>query len=128
MATGRTARLLPGLWMLISLPACKPVPDERHQMPTASPERGLAAIRESGCGACHDVPGLAWPKGELGPALDGFADRTLIAGKLPNRPDLLAAYVRNAPAYTPGSAMPAMPLTEFQARDVAAYLYTLRAR
>lgn len=128
MATGRTARLWPGLAILVCFPACKPVTDDRHDMPAASPERGLVAIAASGCGACHAVPGLDWPRGELGPALDSFAERTLIAGKLPNRPDLLAAYVRNAPAFTPGSAMPAMPLTEVQARDVAAYLYTLHAR
>lgn len=128
MATGRTARLLPGLAILFCPAACKPVPDERHDMPVASSERGRAAVRASGCGACHDVPGLSWPKGKLGPALDGFADRTLIAGKLPNRPDILAAYVRDAPALTPGTAMPAMPLTETEARDVAAYLYSLHAR
>lgn len=127
LPTGRTARLMPGLAMLICQ-ACKPVPDDPHDMPRADPARGLAAIRESGCGACHTIPGVSWPKGKMGPALDGIADRTLIAGRVPNRPDLLARYVRNAPQLTPGTAMPAMPLSENQARDVAAYLYTLRAR
>ena len=52
----------------------------------------------------------------------------MIAGRLPNRPDVLAAFVRNAPALVPGTAMPAMPLTEEESRDVAAYLYTLEQR
>ena len=82
-------------------------------------------MRKVGCGSCHDVPGIGWPQGRVGPALDGFADQALIAGKLPNRPDLLVAYVRDAPSLTPGTAMPAMPLSEAEARDVAAYLYTL---
>jgi hypothetical protein len=40
---------------------------------------------------------------------------------------MLAAYVRDAPALVPGSGMPAMPLTQEESRDVAAYLYTLGA-
>ena len=39
------------------------------------------------------------------------------------RPEVLAAYIRDAPALVPGSGMPAMPVTEAEARDVAAYLY-----
>lgn len=62
----------------------------------------------------------------MGPSLKGFARRPLIAGRLPNEPEVLAAYVRNAPAFTPRSAMPPMPLTEAESRDVAAYLYTLQ--
>lgn len=103
--------------------ACKPPPQDQHHMPQASPARGKAAIERVGCGACHAIPGVAWPKGATGPSLEGFAGQTLIAGRLPNRPDLLAAYVRNAPATLPGTTMPAMPLTRQEARDVAAYLY-----
>ena len=52
----------------------------------------------------------------------------MIAGRLPNRPDVLAHFVRRAPELVPGTTMPAMPLSEKEARDVAAYLYTLRSR
>lgn len=94
-------------------------------MPGASAERGKAIIERVGCTACHSIAGIDWPKGRVGPDLENFADATLIAGKLPNRPELLAAYVRDAPAMVPGSGMPAMPLTQKESRDVAAYLYTL---
>ena len=94
-------------------------------MPGADPAAGLQAIERAGCGACHRIPGLDWPQGRVGPVLEGFAERGLIAGRLPNRPDVLAAYVRDAPALTPGTPMPAMPLTEQESRDVAAYLYSL---
>ena len=93
-------------------------------MPQANPAQGLAAIERTGCGACHVIPGLAWPRGLSGPSLEGFADQGLIAGRLPNRPDVLVAFVRDAPASVPGSTMPAMPLTQAEARDVAAYLYS----
>lgn len=97
-------------------------------MPQADPAQGLKIIDRVGCGACHTIPGLDWPRGNLGPDLAGFGNRTLIAGSVPNRPDLLAAYVLDAPAVDPGSGMPPMPLSEEESRDVAAYLYTLVAR
>ena len=97
-------------------------------MPQASAVRGRAAIERAGCGACHVIPGIGWPRGQSGPSLEGFASQGLIAGSLPNRPDVLAAYVRNAPATLPGTTMPAMPLSEEESRDVAAYLYPLESR
>ena len=41
---------------------------------------------------------------------------------------LLVAWLRDPPAISPGTAMPNLDLTEAQARDMAAYLYTLGAR
>ena len=87
--------------------------------------RGLAAIEKAGCGACHEIPGLDWPAGRLGPSLAGFDDVGLIAGQLPNRTDVLAAFIRNAPSVKPGSTMPPMPVTPREAQDIAAYLYGL---
>lgn len=95
-------------------------------MVQSDPQRGRELIRQVGCAACHDIPGIDWPKGTVGPALSGFADQSLIAGRARNRPAILAQFVRNAPAVVPGSAMPSMPLTPEESRDVAAYLYTLR--
>jgi cytochrome c1 len=84
--------------------------------------RGKVAIERVGCAACHEIPGVDWPKGRTGPSLKGFDDVGVIAGALPNTPSNLAAFVRNAPQAKPGSTMPAMPLTDSEARDVAAYL------
>jgi cytochrome c2 len=111
--------------LLIALCGCKKPPDQQHFVPQASVERGKAAIERVGCGACHSIPGISWPKGNVGPSLHGFAHQTLIAGKVANRPDTLAHFVRNAPAVVPGSGMPPMPLTQQESRDVAAYLYSL---
>ena len=89
------------------------------------PARGLAVLEQAGCGACHDVPGLDWPRGTVGGSLRGFAARPLIAGRFPNQPDTLVAWLVNAPALSPETGMPPMPISRAQARDVAAYLYTL---
>lgn len=96
-------------------------------MVQSDPERGRQLIASAGCGACHAIPGIDWPRGTLGPALDGFADQALIAGRVANRPENLALFVRDAPALDPGSGMPPMPLSPQESRDVAAYLYTLRS-
>lgn len=111
------------LLLSLAVAACKPPPEDRQSMPTADPQKGLRAIERVGCGSCHSIPGVDWPQGSAGPALDGLAARALIAGRLPNRPDVLAAYIRNAPALIPGSGMPAMPVSQDEARDIAAYLY-----
>lgn len=107
------------------LAACKP-PAETRRTPEAGAEaRGLALIESSGCAACHEIPGVAWPEGQLGPSLAGFDDVGLIAGALPNSAGTLGAFIRDAPSVKPGSTMPPMPLSESQAADVAAYLYGL---
>lgn len=94
----------------------------------ADPGRGRDVIERVGCGACHAIPGVRGPQGRVGPALAGFGRQALIAGQLPNEPEALANWVRNAPGLISQTGMPAMPLTEPEARDVAAYLYTLDAR
>ncbi|MEJ7777262.1 MAG: c-type cytochrome [Sphingomicrobium sp.] len=111
--------------LLLLATACKPPPEQRPVMPAADAARGKQAIERVGCGSCHAIEGIAWPKGAIGPPLDGLAGRAAIAGRVPNRPDLLAAFIRNAPAVAPGTTMPAMPLNEQESRDVAAYLYEI---
>jgi len=108
-----------------SLAACKQPPGPRYAPDAEATDRGLEAIERVGCAACHEIPGIAWPEGRTGPSLVGFDDIGPIAGALPNNPENLAAFVRNAPAAKSGSTMPAMPLSEEEARDVAAYLYGL---
>ena len=112
-------------WFLpiLLLGACKPPPEQRMQMPQADAAHGKRVIERVGCASCHRIPGIDWPKGMVGPPLEGLSERALLAGQLPNRPDVLAAYVRDAPALVPNSGMPAMPVSEADARDIAAYLY-----
>lgn len=125
-ATVKLSRMfqsLPLAYLLLFSAACKPPPEQRQFMPLADAGRGKAVIERVGCGSCHTIRGVDWPQGKVGPSLDGLAQRALIAGKLPNRPDVLAAYIRNAPAMVPDSGMPAMPVDEAESRDIAAFLY-----
>ena len=88
--------------------------------------RGAQLIAQYGCGGCHIVPGIGGADGLVGPPLTKMARRVYIAGLLRNSPDNLAAWIENPQAIVPGNAMPAMGINNQQARDIVAYLYTLR--
>jgi cytochrome c1 len=88
--------------------------------------RGRALIQQFGCGSCHTIPGVQGARGLVGPPLLWFARRSFIAGELPNTPDNLVLFLRSPQTIHPRTAMPSVGLSELQARDVAAYLYTLR--
>lgn len=105
--------------------ACVDKTDPPRSIMGADAERGLAVMHRVGCAACHVIPGVRWPQGLAGPSLKGFADSPMIGGRFPNRPDILVDWLIDAPSMSPETAMPAMPLTQAEARDVAAYLYTL---
>jgi mono/diheme cytochrome c family protein len=109
--------------LLLLAGACQPPPEDRQHMPTADSDRGRQAIMSAGCGACHTIPGIRWPQGKSAPALEGMAERALIAGQLPNDPQRLAEFIRDAPSVLPEATMPAMPLSKQESRDIAAYLY-----
>jgi len=87
---------------------------------------GRKVIQSAGCGACHTIPGIHAANGELGPPLNSFSRRTMIAGEVPNTPDNLIRWIENPPSVESGTAMPNLGLDDQQARDAAAYLYTLR--
>jgi cytochrome c len=87
---------------------------------------GREVIQSAGCGACHTIPGIHAANGELGPPLNSFGRRTMIAGELPNTSDNLVRWIENPPSVEAGTAMPNLGLDDKQARDAAAYLYTLR--
>jgi mono/diheme cytochrome c family protein len=91
----------------------------------AEPDRGRSLIQAYGCGTCHTIDGIRGAYGTVGPPLDRFAQRSVVAGILPNTPRVLVAWLIDPPALEPRTAMPAVGLDESQARDIAAYLYTL---
>lgn len=97
-------------------PAAPPLPD---------PRRGKLALTQYACHTCHVIPGVTGSRVYIGPPLAGIASRALIAGKLPNTPDNLAHWIRTPQLFDPRTAMPAMGVTERDARDMAAYLRTL---
>jgi mono/diheme cytochrome c family protein len=106
-----------------------PKPPDTKRVDEGDPARGLALVASGsfGCAACHAIPDVRFPKGNVGPPLDGMAGRSLIAGHLPNKPGVLVAFLQDPPALAPQTGMPNVGLSIGQARDIAAYLYTLEA-
>ena len=87
------------------------------------PSRGEIAIAKYGCGGCHVVPGVARATGLVGPPLTDYASRSYVAGRVPNTPDNLLAWIRRPDSLEPGTVMPALGVSEAEARDIVAYLY-----
>jgi mono/diheme cytochrome c family protein len=90
-----------------------------------SAARGKVAIQQYGCGSCHQIPGIVGAHAPVGPPLDGIATRGLIAGMLPNTPEHLTRWLREPRTLNPRSAMPNLGVSDRDARDITAYLYTL---
>jgi cytochrome c2 len=90
-------------------------------------ERGRLLIQRYECGACHMIDGVRGANGIVGPPLTDFAQRVVLAGIVPNAPRTLVPWLMNPPAMAPDTAMPDLGINEPEARDIAAYLYTLGA-
>lgn len=95
-------------------------------VPGGNPRSGARVIEQFRCGACHTIPGIKDANGLVGPPLILFARRTYVGGEVPNTPPNLIRWIQDPKSIEPGTAMPDLGLNEQQARDVAAYLYTLR--
>ena len=88
--------------------------------------RGVLVIETYGCGSCHTIPGVRNANGLVGPPLLWWSRRSFIAGELPNTPENLVRWIRSPQSVEARTAMPTLGLSDQQARDAAAYLYTLR--
>ena len=88
--------------------------------------RGKQLIDQYGCTACHVIPGVAGPRGMVGPSLDHVASRAMLARKFPNNPDTMAKWLQNPQAMDPQNAMPNLNITPADSRDITAFLFTLK--
>jgi cytochrome c len=98
---------------------------QAEQLTGGRASEGRHLIYSYGCGSCHIIPGISEATGTVGPPLRGFASRDYIAGVLVNRAPNLFRWLREPQGVDPGNAMPNLGITDQQARDMAAYLYTL---
>jgi cytochrome c2 len=105
--------------------ACSRAPPAYSPVTGGDVERGAAAIVAYECGACHVIPGIPGARGRIGPPLDKFARHSYIAGRFPNTPEQLVQWLQDPPALAPRTAMPDVGVSSDEARDMAAFLYTL---
>jgi cytochrome c oxidase assembly factor CtaG/cytochrome c2 len=88
--------------------------------------RGAELIGRYGCGNCHEIPKIANARGNVGPPLAHVGTRTYLAGYVRNSPDNMALWVRHPQRILPGNAMPDMGVSEKDAQDITAFLYSLK--
>ena len=91
-----------------------------------NPDRGRHVIQQYACITCHEIPGIVGASVPVGPPLDRMGVRSFIAGIMQNTPTNLAAWLREPQRFLPDGAMPNLGVPEQDARDMAAYLETLR--
>jgi cytochrome c len=127
---GRGLTLLATLLILGPVAACQRVTPRSDPPPrsvaTAEVRAGAESLLRYGCDQCHTIPGIRGADGLVGPPLTAYARRSYVAGRVPNDPDHLIRFIMDPQSIKPGSAMPVVGLTSQEARDIAAYLYTLR--
>ncbi|RBP40007.1 cytochrome c [Eoetvoesiella caeni] len=86
---------------------------------------GRKALQQYLCVTCHVIPGVVGANYHVGPSLAGIADRKYIAGVLPNSPQNMLRWLRQPAEVDPLTAMPDLGISDQDARDIAAFLYTL---
>jgi cytochrome c2 len=82
-------------------------------------------VAQFGCPACHAIPGFAAGEAQTGPSLAGLSRRDRLAGGVANTPENLIRWIRRPSDVVPGTAMPVLGLSEQDAKDIAAFLYSL---
>lgn len=82
-------------------------------------------MRAYGCHSCHTIPGVAGAEAVVGPPLTGWAERVYIGGRVANTPENLVRWIMDPHAIDQATAMPDVGVSEADARDIAAYLFTL---
>lgn len=110
---------------VFALAACGKTSASPSALAGADPRRGQEAMARHGCVACHVIPGIAGPDSNVGPPLTRMARRAYIGGVVPNQPTDMVRWLMDPPRIDPRTAMPNLGISEAEARDIAAYLYTL---
>jgi putative membrane protein len=128
-ATDRAARRLLALLLAaaLTLTACgSSETREAENLTGGNVRRGFTAVDKYGCAACHTIPRVDAAPATVGPPLDRIARRHYLGGHLPNTPGNMIKWIQHPQAIDPKNIMPELGVTDQDARDIAALLYTSR--
>lgn len=123
------SRLLPVLLCIAvaALGACRPSASEEASIITGGDvQRGKIATVRYGCQSCHTIPKIEGANATVGPPLDRIAVRQYLGGHLQNTPDNMVKWIQHPQLVDPKNVMPELGVTDQDAKDIAAFLYTLR--
>jgi cytochrome c len=132
-ALGPRVTMAPSIWLAllcataIASSACASRAErEAETLTGGSVARGKSAVGKYGCAACHTIPHIDGATANVGPPLDKVALRQFLGGHLPNTPDNMVKWIQHPQSIDPKNVMPELGVTDQDARDLAAFLYTLR--
>ena len=117
-------RPLPLVLCAAVLAACSQTPPKTDPRPGGDPRHGRELLARYGCASCHRINGIAHADSQVGPPLDEIRSRGYIAGVMPHNADNLIRWIQHPRQVVPNTAMPELGVTEAEARDMAAYLYS----
>ncbi|HET8746305.1 MAG TPA: cytochrome c [Ramlibacter sp.] len=117
--TCRIARSAPGLACLLACASAAGAPADD------AVARGRDLLVQYRCGSCHTIPGVPGSRGQVVQPLTAWRHRSYIAGRLPNRPEVLQRWIVAPQSLVPGTRMPQMGVTPAEAEAMAAYLFSL---
>jgi cytochrome c2 len=110
--------------LVLVLAGCERKLPDIDPLSGGSPRAGKALIERYGCAACHQIKGIANAESKVGPSLKEIRQSGYIAGVMPNSAGNLVKWIMDPREVDPKTAMPDLDVTEAEARDIAAYLYT----
>jgi cytochrome c len=114
--------------LLMAFTGCKPSGATKlwaSETTGGNPEHGKDAIGRYGCAACHTIDGIS-SEAMVGPPLTRMAARSYLAGNMQNNATNLIRFIQHPRQVHNDTAMPEMGVTDEEARDIAAYLYTYK--
>ncbi len=114
------------LLLCLALVACSGCKSWRHSQNEQAHPNAPALMIQYGCPTCHVIPGVPGAVGKVGPPLDSLAQRSYLAGTVPNTPADLQAWIMHPQHFQPGTAMPEMGVTPQDAQTIAAFLQSDR--
>jgi cytochrome c len=115
------AKIAGGIWLSLALAGCGNSPS---LVINGDVQRGEAAVFRYGCGSCHTISRISSARGRVGPRLTGIREQMYVAGVLQNTPENMELWIRNPKSFNAKTAMPSLGVTEQDAADITALLYS----
>jgi cytochrome c2 len=112
------------LMVTAALAGCDQKSESPEPLTGGNPQIGGKLIAQYGCGSCHEIKGIAHADSQVGPSLKKIRDSSYIGGVAPNSADNLMKWIMHPRQMNPKTDMPELGVTDTEARDIAAYLYS----
>lgn len=108
----------------MAITGCDSQEGNGEQITGGDAKNGKQLILKYGCNACHVIDSVPGAIGQVGPPLTNIRERSYIAGMLSNTPANLQNWIMNPTEINPKTAMPDLGVSEQDAQDIAAFLYS----